>query len=482
MNEVEQFGMIFSKLRFTLSNILLETNMLKIYNTLTKSKQEFKPIEPGKIGMYVCGVTVYDLCHIGHARTFVNFDVIVRYLRYSGYEVKYVRNITDIDDKIIKRANERGISAKDLAEQFIVEMHKDFDALNIKRPDIEPRATDNIKEIISIVQKLIDNKNAYVSDNGDVVFDINSFKEYGRLSGQKLDELQAGARIEVAKSKHNPMDFVLWKMSKPGEPAWESPWGEGRPGWHIECSAMNNRYLGKEFDIHGGGSDLIFPHHENEIAQSCCANHTPYVHYWMHSGMVMINEEKMSKSLNNFFTIRDVLKSYDAETIRFFLLSGQYRSPLNYSQENLDKARAGLNRLYTTLRDTTPVEPTISEDEFTAKFKEYMDDDFNTPGAISVLFDLTKQINKEEGTKASELAGRLKQLASVLGILEQDPNTFLTSGANNDDNAEIESLVKERNDARKAKDWARADAARDKLKAMHIELEDTPQGTVWHRV
>ena len=297
--------------------------MLKIYNTLTKSKQEFKPIEPGKIGMYVCGVTVYDLCHIGHARTFVNFDVIVRYLRYSGYEVKYVRNITDIDDKIIKRANERGISAKDLAEQFIVEMHKDLDALNIKRPDIEPRATDNIKEIISIVQKLIDNKNAYVSDNGDVVFDINSFKEYGRLSGQKLDELQAGARIEVAKSKHNPMDFVLWKMSKPGEPAWESPWGEGRPGWHIECSAMNNRYLGKEFDIHGGGSDLIFPHHENEIAQSCCANHTPYVHYWMHSGMVMINEEKMSKSLNNFFTIRDVLKSYDAETIRFFLLSGQ---------------------------------------------------------------------------------------------------------------------------------------------------------------
>ena len=245
---------------------------------------------------------------------------------------------------------------------------------------------------------------------------------------------------------------------------------------------MNNRYLGKEFDIHGGGSDLIFPHHENEIAQSCCANHTPYVHYWMHSGMVMINEEKMSKSLNNFFTIRDVLKTYDAETIRFFLLSGQYRSPLNYSQENLDKARAGLNRLYTTLRDTTPVEPTVSEDEFTAKFKEYMDDDFNTPGAISVLFDLTKQINKEEGTKASELAGRLKLLASVLGILEQDPNTFLTSGANNDDNAEIEALVKERNDARKAKDWARADAARDKLKAMHIELEDTPQGTVWNRV
>lgn len=456
--------------------------MLKIYNSLTRTKQEFKPITPGKIGMYVCGVTVYDLCHIGHARTFVNFDVIVRYLRYAGYEVKYVRNITDIDDKIIKRANERGISAHDLAEQFIVEMHKDFDALNIKRPDIEPKATDNITEIVNFVQKLIDNQHAYVAENGDVLFDINSFKEYGKLSGQKLDELQAGARIEVEKSKHNPLDFVLWKMSKPGEPSWESPWGAGRPGWHIECSAMNNKYLGKEFDIHGGGSDLIFPHHENEIAQSCCANKTPYVHYWMHSGMVMINEEKMSKSLNNFFTIRDVLETYDAETIRFFLLSGQYRSPLNYSQENLDKARAALNRLYTTLRDTQAVEPDSTEDEYTAKFKEYMDDDFNTPGAISVLFDLAKQINKESGETAQKLAGRLKQLASVLGILEQDPNKFLTTGAKDDDVEQIEALIKQRNDARKQKNWALADEARDKLKQMHIELEDGPQGTVWHRV
>ena len=456
--------------------------MLKIYNTLTRSKQEFKPITEGKIGMYVCGVTTYDFCHIGHARTFVNFDVIVRYLRYSGFDVKYIRNITDIDDKIIRRANEKGISAKELAEHFIDEMHNDFDALNIKRPDIEPRATDNIQEIINLVQKLIDNGNAYISENGDVVFNINSFKDYGKLSGQKIDELQAGSRIEIAKSKHNPLDFVLWKMSKPGEPSWQSPWGEGRPGWHIECSAMNGKHLGTEFDIHGGGSDLIFPHHENEIAQSCCAHHTSYVHYWMHSGMVMINEEKMSKSLNNFFTIRDVLKTYDAETIRFFLLSGQYRSPLNYSQENLDKARAGLNRLYTTLRDTPAINPTSDSDEFTAKFKEYMDDDFNTPGAISVLFDLTKQINKEEGQKASMLAGRLKQLASVLGILEQDPMTFLASGANDDDAEEIEALIKERNDARKAKDWGRADAARDKLKAMNIELEDGPQGTIWHRV
>ena len=456
--------------------------MLKIYNSLTRTKQEFKPITPGKIGMYVCGVTVYDLCHIGHARTFVNFDVIVRYLRYAGYEVKYVRNITDIDDKIIKRANERGISAHDLAEQFIVEMHKDFDALNIKRPDIEPKATDNITEIVNFVQKLIDNQHAYVAENGDVLFDINSFKEYGKLSGQKLDELQAGARIEVEKTKHNPLDFVLWKMSKPGEPSWESPWGAGRPGWHIECSAMNNKYLGKEFDIHGGGSDLIFPHHENEIAQSCCANKTPYVHYWRHSGMVMINEEKMSKSLNNFFTIRDVLETYDAETIRFFLLSGQYRSPLNYSQENLDKARAALNRLYTTLRDTQAVEPDSTEDEYTAKFKEYMDDDFNTPGAISVLFDLAKQINKESGETAQKLAGRLKQLASVLGILEQDPNKFLTTGAKDDDVEQIEALIKQRNEARKQKNWALADEARDKLKQMHIELEDGPQGTVWHRV
>ena len=455
--------------------------MLKIYNTLTRSKQEFKPIEENKIGMYVCGVTTYDLCHIGPARTFVNFDVIVRYLRFSGYDVTYVRNITDIDDKIIKRANERGVSAKDLANQYIDEMHKDFDSLNIKRPDIEPKATETIEEIIAFVQKLIDNKNAYVSENGDVVFDINSFKDYGKLSGQILDELQAGARIEVAKSKHNPLDFVLWKMSKEGEPYWDSPWGKGRPGWHIECSAMNNKYLGSEFDIHGGGSDLIFPHHENEIAQSCCANHTSYVHYWMHSGMVMINEEKMSKSLNNFFTIRDVLKTYDAETVRFFLLSGQYRSPLNYSQENLDKARAALNRFYTTLRDVKSIKEVTGDDEYVAKFKEYMDDDFNTPGAISVLFDLVKQINKSDDETASVLAGRLKQLSSVLGILEQDPATFLMSGANNDDAQEIEALIKERNDARLAKDWARADAARDKLKAMNVELEDGPNGTTWHR-
>lgn len=460
--------------------------MLKIYNTLSRSKEEFVPIHKGKVSMYVCGVTVYDLCHIGHARTFVNFDVVVRYLRYCGYEVKYVRNITDIDDKIIKRSLERGIDAKDLAEQFIVEMHKDFDALNILRPDIEPKATENIPEIIELVQKLIDNGNAYVSGNGDVVFKIASFADYGKLSGQKLDELQAGARIEVEHTKENPLDFVLWKMSKPGEPAWESPWGLGRPGWHIECSAMNSRYLGHTFDIHGGGADLIFPHHENEIAQSCCAWHENYVNYWLHSGMVMINEEKMSKSLNNFFTIRDVLKSYDAETIRFFLLSAQYRSPLNYTEENLEKARSGLNRLYTTMRDAPKVDDVSlpDEDEYTKKFCEYMDDDFNTPGASSVLFDLVRSINKTEAPReASLLCKRLQQLGGVLGILQQDPQTFLKSGAgDNDDAAVIEKLIADRAQARLNKDWAAADKARDTLKAMGIELEDGPSGTTWHRV
>lgn len=457
--------------------------MLKIYNTLSRSKEDFVPRIPNKIGMYVCGVTVYDLCHIGHARTFVNFDVVVRYLRYRGYDVTYVRNITDIDDKIIRRANERNIEAKKLAEQYIVEMHNDFDALNIMRPDIEPKATDNIDAIIELVQKLIDNGNAYVSGNGDVVFKITSFPQYGRLSGQKLDELQAGARIEVSKSKENPLDFVLWKMSKPGEPYWDSPWGKGRPGWHIECSAMNSKFLGHEFDIHGGGADLIFPHHENEIAQSCCAWHTNYVNYWLHSGMVMINEEKMSKSLNNFFTIRDVLKSYDAETIRFFLLSAQYRSPLNYTEENLEKARSGLNRLYTTLRDHKPAGELPNQDSYVESFCNYMDDDFNTPGAVSVLFDLARTINRVNEDEAGVLAGRLVDLGKVLGILQQDPNEFLKSGAgDNSDVEEIERLIEERRQARANKNWGAADAARDALKAMGIELEDGPSGTTWHRI
>lgn len=457
--------------------------MLRIHNTLTKTKEIFKPIHEGRIGMYVCGVTVYDLCHIGHARTFVNFDVIVRYLRHRSYDVTYVRNITDIDDKIIRRANERGVSAKALAEEFIAEMHKDFDALNILRPDIEPRATENIEGIIDLTKKLVDGGHAYVADNGDVVFKIDSFPEYGALSGQKLDELEAGARVEIEKTKHNPYDFVLWKMSKPGEPSWPSPWGEGRPGWHIECSAMNSRYLGTHFDIHGGGSDLIFPHHENEIAQSCCAFHTHYVNYWMHSGMVMINEQKMSKSLHNFFTIRDVLKQYDAETVRFFLMSCQYRGQLNYSQENLGMARASLSRLYTALRSAPGAVAATGEDEFTKRFDEAMDDDFNTPAALAVLFDLAKRVNTAGGDEKLALAGRLLQLGSVLGILYQSPEDFLKGAAGGDagDDVEIEALVKERNEARKARDFKRADAARDKLRAMGIELEDSPSGTVWRR-
>ena len=456
--------------------------MLQIHNTISRKKEEFKPINEGQIGMYVCGVTVYDLCHIGHARTFVNFDMVVRYLRYRGYKVRYIRNITDIDDKIIKRANERKVSAQELAENFIVEMHKDFDALNIMRPDEEPRATETIPEIIALVQRLIDNGNAYVADNGDVMFAIDTFKQYGRLSGQNLEELEAGARIEIEKTKRNPFDFVLWKMSKPGEPSWSSPWGEGRPGWHIECSAMNLKYLGENFDIHGGGSDLIFPHHENEIAQSCCACHSKYVNYWMHSGMVMINHEKMSKSLNNFFTIRDVLEHYDAETIRFFLLSAQYRSPLNYTQENLDKAKASLARLYTALRDVTPVKAE-GEDEYTKRFKELMDDDFNTPGAMAVLFDLAKAVNKEEGETKAKLAGRLVELGSVLGILYQDPSSFLKGedSSGDDEVSVIEALIQERKDARARKDFKVADAARDKLTAMGIVLEDGPSGTTWRR-
>ncbi|MDU5846607.1 MAG: cysteine--tRNA ligase, partial [Cronobacter sakazakii] len=321
--------------------------MLKIFNTMSRQKEEFKPIHAGEVGMYVCGITVYDLCHIGHGRTFIAFDVVARYLRFLGYKLKYVRNITDIDDKIIKRANENGEDFVALVDRMVAEMHKDFDALNILRPDSEPRATQHIPEIIEIVEQLIARGHAYVAGNGDVMFAVESDADYGKLSRQDLEQLQAGARVEVADSKRNPMDFVLWKMSKPGEPSWPSPWGDGRPGWHIECSAMNCKQLGSHFDIHGGGSDLMFPHHENEIAQSTCAHDGEYVNYWMHSGMVMVDREKMSKSLGNFFTVRDVLQHYDAETVRYFLMSGHYRSQLNYSEENLKQARASLERLYT---------------------------------------------------------------------------------------------------------------------------------------
>ncbi|MCA6928709.1 cysteine--tRNA ligase [Pectobacterium versatile] len=460
--------------------------MLKIFNTLSRQKEEFKPIHTGQVGMYVCGITVYDLCHIGHGRTFVAFDVVARYLRYLGYSLKYVRNVTDIDDKIIKRAIENGETSDQLTTRMIAEMHADFDALNILRPDAEPRATHHIADIIEMVEALIARRHAYVASNGDVMFSVDTAPGYGVLSRQDLDQLQAGARVEITEVKRNPMDFVLWKMSKPGEPHWSSPWGEGRPGWHIECSAMNCKQLGTHFDIHGGGSDLMFPHHENEIAQSSCAHDGSYVNYWMHSGMVMVDREKMSKSLNNFFTVRDVLAYYDPETVRYFLMSGHYRSQLNYSEDNLKQARSALERLYIALRGMDASVAAHGGDEFEARFREAMDDDFNTPEAYSVLFDMAREVNRlktEDVQAANQLASALRKLSGVLGLLEQDPEQFLQNGAQVDDEEvkEIEALIQQRKDARAAKDWALADQARDRLNEMGIVLEDGPQGTIWRR-
>ncbi|MDG2944391.1 cysteine--tRNA ligase [Exercitatus varius] len=458
--------------------------MLKIFNTLTREKEEFKPINPNRVGMYVCGVTVYDLCHFGHGRTFVSFDVITRYLRFLGYNLRYVRNITDVDDKIIKRALENNETCDQLVERMIAEMHKDFDALNILRPDVEPRATKHIPDIIAMVEALLRRGHAYVAADGDVMFDVQSFRQYGALSRQNLEQLQAGARVEIKSVKKNPMDFVLWKMSKPNEPSWDSPWGKGRPGWHIECSAMNSKELGNHFDIHGGGSDLMFPHHENEIAQSCCAHDGEYVNYWLHTGMLTINEEKMSKSLNNFFTIRDILTKYDAESVRYFFLTAQYRSLLDYSEENIGLARKALERLYTALRGCETVD-IPAEDQYVIDFKNAMDDDFNTPGALAVLFELAREINKlktEDQAKANRLASRLKQLAAVLGLLDQDPETFLQGDAATDEVSKIEALIKRRNDARAEKNWAAADAARDALKEMGVVLEDGANGTTWRKL
>lgn len=458
--------------------------MLHIYNSLSRKKEVFKPIHDDHVGLYVCGITVYDLCHMGHGRTYISFDVMARYLAHLGYNVKYVRNITDVDDKIIKRAHENNESFEALTERTIADMHQDFDSLNLLHPDEEPRVSTHIPEIIDIIQRLIDKGNAYQASNGDVLFHVPSFKDYGALSKQDLDSLQAGARVDVADGKKNPMDFVLWKLAKPNEPHWQSPWGEGRPGWHIECSAMNVKHLGKHFDIHGGGSDLAFPHHENELAQSCCAHDTPYVNYWVHSGMVQVNNEKMSKSLNNFFTVREVLKVYDAETLRYFLMSAHYRSQLNYTEDNLVQARNSLERLYTALRD---VEPDMSVDlwdyDYLRAFEAAMNDDFNTPIAFTVLFDVAKELNKLKGNDvqaAQKLAAVLVKLGSLLGILQSDPNDFLQSG-DDVDAEQIEALIKQRNEARANKDWAAADAARDQLNAMEIVLEDGPQGTTWRK-
>lgn len=458
--------------------------MLQIYNTLTQEKQEFKPLNPGKVGMYVCGITVYDLCHMGHARTYLSFDLMVRYLRHKGYDVKYVRNITDVDDKIIKRAIENNETTDELTERTIAMMHEDFSAINLLEADIEPRVTTHMAEIIDVIQRLIDKGYAYQAENGDVLFEVSKYEEYGRLGKQDLEQLNAGARVDVEQHKRTPLDFVLWKSAKPEEPSWESPWGNGRPGWHIECSAMNHKHLGEHFDIHGGGSDLIFPHHENEVAQSCCAFDTPYVNYWVHTGMVQVNEEKMSKSLGNFFTLREVLKDYDAETLRYFLMSAHYRSQLNYSEDNLKQARSALERLYTALRDVaadTSVD--LAHGGYLARFEAAMDDDFNTPEAFSVLFELSKAVNKaEDAAEKAALAGVLKQLGGVLGLLQLDPVAYLQGSVDGDDDAaEIEALIKQRNDARKNKDWASADDARDKLQAMNIVLEDGPEGTTWRR-
>ena len=458
--------------------------MLSIYNTLTRQKDVFKPIVPGKVGMYVCGVTTYDHCHIGHGRTYVFFDTIVRYLRFSGYDVTYVRNITDVDDKIIARANENGESFIELTERFIAIMHDNFKSLNMLPPDIEPKVSTHIPEIIDIIEKLISKGHAYVAEDGDVLFSVPSYADYGKLSGQDLDALQMGSRVDVVQTKDNPMDFVLWKKAKAGEPSWVSPWGEGRPGWHIECSAMNAKHLGETFDIHGGGSDLTFPHHENEVAQSCCAHGTNYVNTWMHSGMVQVDKEKMSKSLGNFFTITDVLKVFDPETVRFFLLNGHYRSQLNYSEDNLHQGRAALERLYTALRGVTPAVNVDMDNTYTARFKTAMDDDFNTPEALPVLFELSKEINRVKDTdadQASELAAILIELGSVLGVLQSDPIAFL-QGDNDDEAAVIEALIVKRNDARASKDWAAADVARDELTAMGVVLEDSAGVTSWRRV
>jgi len=456
--------------------------MLKIYNTLAREKQTFTPIVAGKVSMYVCGMTVYDYCHLGHARVMVVFDMVNRWLRASGLDVTYVRNITDIDDKIIKRANENGETISALTGRFIEAMHEDADKLGVLRPDVEPKATDYIAGMVDMISQLIANGNAYPADNGDVFYSVGSFADYGKLSGKSLEDLRAGERVEVDTYKRDPMDFVLWKAAKPHEPSWDSPWGKGRPGWHIECSVMGEYHLGKHFDIHGGGQDLQFPHHENEIAQSEAAHQCKFVNYWMHNGFVRVDDEKMSKSLGNFFTIREVLQQYDAEVVRFFILRAQYRSPLNYSTQHLDDARQALSRLYTALKGVIVTDASILDwaDPVAAAFRDAMNDDFNTPEAMAILFDLAGEVNR---TASSAKAALLKQLAGVLGLLQRDPAAFLQGDISETGFSpeQIETFISQRLEARQTRNFAEADRLRSMLLEGGVILEDGPQGTTWRR-
>ncbi|ANG63014.1 cysteine--tRNA ligase [Marinobacterium aestuarii] len=459
--------------------------MLQIYNTLSKDKVPFEPIDAGKIRMYVCGITVYDFCHIGHARVMVSFDVITRYLRARGWDLTYVRNITDVDDKIIKRAAENGETPETLTSRMIEAMHEDEIRLSVLRPDMEPRATAHIDDILALVQTLIEKGFAYAASNGDVYYRVEKFEGYGKLTRQNIDELRSGSRVNVEEAKESPLDFVLWKAAKPGEVSWESPWGPGRPGWHIECSAMSKCCLGDTFDIHGGGPDLPFPHHENEIAQSEAANGVQYVNTWMHAGPVRVNSEKMSKSLGNFFTIRDVLEKYDAEVVRYFLASVHYRSYIDYSEDSLKEARSALERFYQALGsvECADAEP---DNDFEARFFAAMDDDFNTPKALAVLFELVSELNRavrEGSLEAGKLAAQLKRLGGIIGLLQQSPDVFLKG----EDRAgelsaeQIEALILQRKDARSNRDFALSDKIRDDLAAQGVILKDDRSGTSWYR-
>ncbi|MBE0400576.1 cysteine--tRNA ligase [Halomonas sp. FME1] len=457
---------------------------MHIYNTLTRRKEPFTPLVAGKVSMYVCGMTVYDYCHLGHARVMVAFDVITRYLRERGFEINYVRNITDIDDKILKRADENGESISALTERMIAAMHEDEARLFVLPPSHEPRATGHIGDIVAMIETLIEKGYAYAADNGDVYYRVRKFANYGKLNNRQLDDMRSGARVDIDVNKEDPLDFVLWKAAKPGEAHWASPWGNGRPGWHIECSAMSTCCLGDTFDIHGGGPDLTFPHHENEIAQSEAATGKTYVNTWMHAGAVRVNQEKMSKSLGNFFTIRDVLAEHDPEVVRFLLVASHYRSPINYSVDSLTEARKSLTRLYTALQDVEVSVVNSTASTYRERFTQVMDDDFNSPEALAVLFELARELNRakqEKPEEAPRLAAELKQLGAILGLLQQVPLTFLQGAqlAMPLSESEIDAKIAQRIAAKANKDFAQADAIRDELAALGIILKDAREGTSW---